>query len=133
MYKPVKFITEVPYLQSSTFYLFCKPLKILLPIETGCECIQTQTVPSVYNSVRRIIEGIGAKALYLKIYLYCENVFYAYLTIKNGKETFDINVGLKDGIKMAREMKIPIYVRDQILENNGIKITKDLVMKALKT
>jgi len=29
-------------------------------------------------------------------------------------------------------MNVPIYVKSQILEDHGIKITKDLIMKALK-
>ena len=132
MYKPVKFITEVPYLQSSTFYLFSKSLKILLPIEVENNHVQSSTTPTIYNSIKRAIEGIGAKVLHIKIYYHYENTFYTYLTIKNNKEVFEINISFKDGVEIAKEMNVPIYVKSQILEDHGIKITKDLIMKALK-
>ena len=132
MYKPVKFITEVPYLESSTFYLFSKSLKILLPIEIDNNDVQSSTTPTIYNSIKRIIEGIGAKVLHIKIYHHYENTFYTYLTIKNDKEVFEINISFKDGIEIAKEINVPIYVKSRILENHGIKITKDLITKALK-
>ena len=130
MYKPVKFITEVPYTDFSTLYLFCKSLKTLLPIEIIFN--NKTTTPSIYNSIKRILYGCGIDIAHIKIYhCYCNN-FYAYLTLRKEGRDFDINIGIKDALEISKETAVPIFVKDKILENYGIKITKDLIIKSLK-
>lgn len=130
MYKSVKFITEVPYTDFSTLYLFCKSLKTLLPIEIVFN--NKNTAPSIYNSIRRILRGCGIGVSNIKIYHYYCNSFYAYLTLKKGDREFEFNIGIKDALEISKEMSVPIFVKDKILENCGIKITKDLLIKSLR-
>ena len=130
MYKPVKFITEVPYPDFSTLYLFCKPLKTLLPIEI--EINTKSAAPSIYNSIKRIIRGCGMDVSNIKIYHYHSNNFYAYLTLKKEGKDFEFNIAIKDGLEISKEMSVPIFVKDEILENCGIKITRDLLIKSLR-
>lgn len=130
MYKSVKFITEVPYPNSSTMYLFCKSLKTLLPIETA---ITTKaTTPSIYNSIKRILYGCGIEVSHIKIYHFRCDIFYAYLTLKKEGRDFDFNIEIKDALEISKETSIPIFVKDKILKNYGIKITKDLIIKSLR-
>ena len=82
MYKPVKFITEIPYKDFSTYYLFNKRSKILVPIETCNSKGYDFGVPSIYNTIKRIIKGTGFSILGVKIYHYDGNIFYTYLSIK---------------------------------------------------
>ncbi len=130
MYKPVKFITEVPYTDFSTFYLFCRSIKTLLPIEI--ENSKKKEIPSIYNTVKRVLKGFNIGVSNIKIYHYYCDIFYAYLTLKKEAEEFEFNVGIKDALEISREMSVPIFVKDRILENYGIKITKDLLIKSLR-
>lgn len=132
MYKLVKFITEVPYKDYSTFYLFCKTPKLLLPVEIENKQNRAPQIPSIYNSVKRILLGTGISISHIKVYHQCEDVFYTYLTICKNGGAFEVNVSFKDAIEISKEMSIPIYVKEKILKNSGIEITKDIVLKALK-
>lgn len=130
MYKPVKFITEIPYNDFSTFYLFCKPLKILLPVEI--EKKTNPMAPTIYNSLKRILQGLKVNISYIRIYHQVGDTFYTYLAIKRNSETFEINISFKDALEISKEMAVPIFVKDKILKDSGIEITKDIIIKSLK-
>lgn len=132
MYKPVKFITKVPYRDYCTYYLFCMSNKVLIPIEIEAEDQEKSPTPSVYNTIKRILGALKCIALRINIYRISDGVFYSYLTIQKGNSIMDINVEFKDGLEISQEMSIPIYVRDKIMEQYGIQITKELITKALK-
>ena len=131
MYKPVKFIAEVPYIDFSTYYLFCKKLKTLVPIEIPVRTTGHADIPSVYDSIKRIIYGTGYSILGLKIYRQEGDVFYTYLAIKKNDTVLDINVSFEDGVKISNITSSPIYMERNILETSGIVINKDMVLKAL--
>lgn len=130
MYKPVKFITKIPYQDFFTYYLFCKPTKVLLPIEITNDKASTGD-PSVYNTVKRLICGLGAKIKFIKIYRFDQEVYYTYLTLERDRQTFDINVSFKDAIEIAKESRSPIYIKEEIINQCGIEITKEIIEKAL--
>ncbi len=130
MYKPVKFITEIPYNDFSTFYLFCKPLKILLPVEI--EKKTNPMVPTIYNALKRILQGLRVDISYIKIYHQFGDTFYTYLALKRENEIFEINVSFKDALEISKEMVVPIFIKDKILRESGIEITKDIIIKSLK-
>ena len=132
MYKPVKFIAEVPYIDFSTYYLFCKQLKTLIPIEIPSNTINHSEIPSVYDSIKRIIYGTGYSVLGLKIYRQECGVFYTYLIIKKNNTVLDINVSFVDGVRISNITSSPIYMEKNILEKSGIVINKDMVLKALR-
>lgn len=129
MYKPVKFIAKIPYKDFSTYYLFCRGEKTLMPIETY-DAYQPH-VPSIYNSLKRILVAMGFSVTGIKIYHFCGDKYYTCLTIHNEKNTFDINISFRDGIEIAKETESQIFVKDSILKEYGIKVTKELVQKAL--
>lgn len=133
MYKPVKFITNIPYKDFSTYYLFNKENKILIPIETD-KNHYSKAVPTVYNSIKRLVSALGYSFLCLKIYRLDQNIFYTYLSIYRSEklnDVMDLNIGFEDGIKISKENNIPIYINEEIIKRVGIVITKKLVEKAL--
>lgn len=132
MYKPLKFITEITYKGFSTFYMFCKETKTLLPVEISGNLVNNVAVPSIYNSIKRILIVAGYSISGIKIYYEYENTFYTYLTIKKGKISLDINLSFNDAVEISKETSAPIYVNEKILERTGIKVTKKLLTEALK-
>jgi len=133
MYKPVKFITSIPYKDFITYYLFNKTKKILIPIEISKE-ESVRAVPTIYNSMKRLISALGYSLLCLKIYKLDQNIFYTYLSIcknDNLSNVMDLNIGLKDGVEISKETNIPIYINEEIIKQVGIVVTRKLVEKAL--
>lgn len=127
MYKPIKFITKIVYRDFSTYYLYCRDIKTLLPIEYG----ENSVFPSALDTLKRVIFALGGKLNHLKIYKYRQDNFYTYLNLGKDEKKLDISVGFKDGIDIAREFKLPIYVKEEIIKEVGVEITKELVQKAL--
>ena len=123
MYKPVKFIAEVPYIDFSTYYLFCKKLKTLVPIEIPVRTTGHADIPSVYDSIKRIIYGTGYSILGLKIYRQECGVFYTYLIIKKNNTVLDINVSFVDGVRISNITSSPIYMEKNILEKTYVSIS----------
>jgi len=130
MYKSVKYITKIPYQDISTYYLFCKPSKVLLPIEIDNEKAYDPT-PSVYNTIKRIVIGMGARIKLVKIYRFSQSVYYAYLTLTTNGKDFDVNISLEDAMEISKEARSPIYVKEEIINQCGIEITKEIIEKAL--
>ncbi len=133
MYKAVKFITKIPYKDYYTYYLFCTSIKSLIPIEVHKNNYDNFSSPSIYNTVGRIIKAFNATATKVRVYHLKSGIFYTYLTIQIEGSFFDINIGVKDGVEIAHELSIPIYVKGKIIERCGIKVTKELIKKALRS
>ena len=127
MYKPIKFVTKINYKDFSTYYLYCKSLKTLLPVETSEE----RPFPSGANTIKRLVFALGGEIKCLKIYRCDENNFYTYINIEKSGSVFDVNISFKDGIDVVRDSCIPIYAEEKVLSNFGFEITKELVKKAL--
>jgi len=127
MYKPIKFVTKINYKDFSTYYLYCKSLKTLLPVET-CE---DKPFPSCTNTLKRLVSALGGRIRYLKIYRCDQSNFYTYLNIERSGSFYDINISFKDGIDVVRDLCVPIYAEEKILSNFGFELTKELVRKAL--
>jgi bifunctional DNase/RNase len=133
MYKSVKFITSIKGAGFSTYYLFCSSSRILLPINIENSRENEKSVPTIYDSIKRLLFGAGIKVLGIKIYYECDNIFYAYLTILKDKKKLDINISFKDAINIAKEVSAPIYVKKPVMDKSGIKITKSMIQEALQT
>jgi bifunctional DNase/RNase len=147
MYKPVKLITKIPYQDYSTYYLFNKADKVLIPVEID-KRTQSSAVPSIYSTLRRVVKALGYSFLYTRIYKQSQGVFYTYLSLGKSKggcnrldmldtklsdtnDTLDINISFRDGIELAKETNTPIYIKEEIIKEMGIEVTKELVEKAL--
>jgi len=132
MYKPVKFIAKIPFKDSYTYYLFCLSSKTLLPVEIEKETSETSAIPSIYNSLGRILKALKCSIVRISIYHINDGILYTYLTIQREKFMLDLNIGFKDGMEIAKELSIPIYVKEKIIQECGIEVTKELINRALK-
>lgn len=130
MYKLVKFITKVCYKDFSTYYLFCKGRKILIPIEIYNE--NDTATPTIYNCIKRILKAVGFSVMGIKVYRFSDNTFYTYVTLKKDDLEFDVNLSFKDALEISKETSSPIFIKNSILQSCGIEITRDMVIKALK-
>jgi len=130
MYKLVKYITKVNYRDFSTYYLFYKGRKILIPIEIYNE--KDTATPTIYNSIKRILKAVGFSVIGIKVYRFSENIFYTYVTLKKENLEFDVNLSFKDAVEISKETSSPIFIKNSILQSCGIEITRDMVIKALK-
>jgi len=127
MYKPIKLITKIDYGGFSTYYLYYKNTKTLLPIEIN----GTPQIPSIYNTLKRLIFALGGKAKYIKIYKVSQNTLYTYLTLEKEGQILDVSIGFPDAIEIARESDFPIFAKEEIIREHGIKITEKIVKRAL--
>ena len=142
----IEFLTEVADKTQKTFYLFDREQKVLLPLEspvenpteTGREN-QCQSQPprshnntvSTYRTLEMILKAVGARILQTKIYLHQEGIYYTYLMVEQAGRLYEVNIPCTDAVEIARRNKLPIYVADEILQKQGIAITKELLQEAL--
>ncbi|MBN1162907.1 bifunctional nuclease family protein [Patescibacteria group bacterium] len=127
MYKALELITTITDQNRKTSYLYNKKEKILLPI--------TQVyadIPHIYNTLYRIIKALNSDILCTKIYMHCNDKYYAYLTLVTPQDSVEINICIKDALNFAEKYNIPIYIRNHILYKNGFNITREMIEKALE-
>lgn len=127
MYKPVKLITKIDYGGFATYYLYYKNTKTLLPVEIN----GTVQIPSIYNTLKRLVFALGGKVKHIKIYKASQNTLYTYLTLEKEGQFLDVNIGFPDAIEIARELDFPIFAKEEIIRKCGIEITREIVKRAL--
>ncbi len=145
MYKRIYLIALVPNSQSNsnayTVYLFEKEEKIVLPVNLAKHEIRYlfkkrghkfPLQQNIYDTTVRILLGLEAKVISVSIYKYQNQKFYAYLNIIHSKNYLEISIKFSDSLKIANRFEIPIFIRRDILLNEGIKVTKKLLKDALR-
>jgi bifunctional DNase/RNase len=129
MFKSIEHLTTIPSEEMLTFYFYCRDQKVLLPIETKYKPIQSD--PDTMDTMRRVLCALESRVTGIKIYHHQQNVYYTYLEILKKDEFVDINIDLYDAIQAARMFEAPILIKDDILQESGLKITKELIEEAL--
>lgn len=131
MYKSVKYLTKVNNNIFSTHYLYDRTEKVILPIELTSR--HFDKTPTAADTLRRILNALQIKTLGIKISTYTNGIYYSYLSILRHKQILDIYINLEDALEIAVTCDLPILVKDRILEENGVKITSELIKKTLET
>ncbi len=138
MLLPLKLLTVIKngdIEDSYTFYFFCKKLKVLLPIVISSivnnECKNFENA-NIYNTYLRTLRALDAKIYGIRIYLYQNDVFYTYLCLYTSSNRFEINCNISDALKLLLQTGCPVFTTYKVLENGGIKVTKQLVSSALE-
>lgn len=137
MILPLKLLTVINNDENptiSTFYFFCKDLKILLPVTvTENDKIRFTNFEkaNIYNTYLRTLKALNAKIYGISIYLYRNNDFYTYLHLRTKSGRYEINCNISDTLGIYLHTKCPIFTTSKVLENGGIKVTKKLVASAL--
>lgn len=141
MLKPVELVAVMTSDDVVTAYLYERTEKILLPIEvSNKDYTQTHSFePCIYNTFKRTVLGLESDICAIKIYNYIDGIFYAYLSVStpfyddlNSVENVEISVNISDAIKLAQMFSAQIFVKNRVLINCGIKLTKKLIVEALK-
>jgi bifunctional DNase/RNase len=124
-----------------TAYFFAREEKIVLPIEFAQEEVtyllslsknKIARRQNIYETVIRIILGLGAEIESLSIYKYQDNEYYTYLNLKREGENLEVSLKFTDGLKIAKRAGASIYVKEEILENEGIKVNRQILRDALR-
>lgn len=121
----------------STVYLINKDSKVLLPITVkslyreGSDNIKVTDPPDIFDTIRRILNSFDSKILGITIYRYSHKRYYSYLNVYKEGKSLEINSELLDSIYLASKYKCPIYIKKEILNNNGLQINKKLIKDAL--
>jgi bifunctional DNase/RNase len=87
--------------------------------------------PQAAETIKKLIYALGVKAECIKIYLFQNNYFYTYMTVKVKDEEIDINVSFVDAIKLASSANLPILFEKSVIKECGFKVTKKMIEKAL--
>ncbi len=117
----------------NTLYLFESQSQTLLPIKLSNKYHtfllrdSDDITPSIYNTTNRILAAAGLSIECVKIYLSQFGVYYTYVSIKTTAQLLDINITLEDAFKMVDIYSTPLYINVNILIDEGIKITKELL------
>ncbi len=137
-------VSDQPY----TVYLFNEEEKILLPVTTNrvaCEQlllakqigdsvheIFSFARPHVHDSLKRTVLALGGEVVCTVIYKVITDVYYTYLRISKNNELLDIDIKITDGLSMALRCSTPIYVANEVVDKEGIKVTRELLERSLR-
>ena len=122
--------------QDSTVYLFNKEQGILLPIKMhtfsathilDAHARPIEPRPHVHNTIIRIISALRAEIDSILIYSYQDNIFYSYIRLRRETDFMDIDARPSDAISIALRHKVPVFVKKDVCESAGIKVTKELL------
>lgn len=131
MYKKAKYITTVPGENKKTAYVLCKNPNILLPIEVRDG--ERYAYPNIPTLLSHILNVLSAEIVMIKIFKYCSDLLYTYLTLKVGKRLVEINVAPDTAVKISALFKIPIYVNEKVVKDLGLRVTREMILKALES
>jgi len=119
-------ISKIDNENSYTYYFYQREFKIVLPIEYWSSKNDEDTYIRTLNALKVTIEKIS-------IYLYFNNQFYSYIKIKTEDGRFyDINSSISNALNIKEILpEIPMYIEFDILNSQGIKVTKELLERSL--
>lgn len=127
MMQKIKLLDAVINSNLVTFYFIHKNSKILLPVEININTLDTP----VYETLKKTFSMLGITFDCINIYLFKESNFYSHLKINAGDRVHEININTLDALNLARYLSIPVYIEEGVLEECGIKMTKEMIEKVL--
>lgn len=136
MFEKVQYLTYTINSNIPTFYFYHKQSKTLIPVKVDersaarlSEIHPSQ--PNAAETLKKMVYALGVKVESIKIYLFQDNYFYTYVTIKGTGEEIDINASLTDAINLASLVDSPILFEKNVIKECGFKVTKKMIEKAL--
>jgi len=145
MYKRVHFIALVPNhhpdSENHTLYLFDKNEKVVMPVEiknreavfylTGKTHLR-HPVPHLYNTIKRLLSCFNVRLVSVTVYNFQDGILYTYLNLIFDQKHLEINISFHDAFVLAMMYKSPLYIKNNILEEKGIKVSKQKLRDALR-
>ena len=145
MYKQIFIIAIIPSdiagRKKYTLYLFEKKHKYIIPIEVeqtaaglllGKRDLNSPNHPSIYNTVKRLVSGLGGKVVSITVYKFENEKFYSYLNVVFQNKHLEFNIHIADAVNIAKRFEAPIFIKTELLEKCGIKVTKKILRDALR-
>ena len=118
-----------------TLYFYCKKSSYLITIESTSKSIETlignneKTSNNVYFTLINLIKLFKAKIIKIVIF----NSGNCHLSVECELKKFQIHTALEDALIIAKLCNCKMYITENLLNDLGIKITKELLGKALNT
>ncbi len=132
MLTPLKLIAEIDSGQyTKTIYFYSFSTKTLLPITVNHKYFLESRYPGVHDTLYRVLKAMGADLVSVKIYLFKDSKFYTYLSIFRNNRCYEINCSFEDALEISKISRCRILAKSTILEKQGIKVTSELIKKAL--
>ena len=109
-------------------------------LTSGCRQIHARVEPaqaeSIYNGINGIVSprpnahdivtdafnNLGIEVLMVKVTDMRNQTFYGKIIVKNGNRIASLDARPSDATAIAVRMHVPVYVKTQLLEENGEKI-----------
>lgn len=136
IFEEVEYLTQIIYEGTPTYYFFHKKSKTLIPVNVDSVnslrlCDKHPSQPDTAETYKKLILAMGVKVQSIKVYLYQNNNYYTYVSVKGTGEEIDINASFIDAISLAKILGSPILFAKDIIKNCGFRITKKMIEKAL--
>ncbi|HLB51914.1 hypothetical protein A3F07_02090 [candidate division WWE3 bacterium RIFCSPHIGHO2_12_FULL_38_15] len=118
-----------------TLYFYCKKENYLITIESTSILIETlienndKTEYGLYLSISFLIKYFKAKISKIIIL----NCSCCQIYIEHKFKQFQIHIALEDALILAKLDNCKMYMTENIISDFGIKITKELLEKALNS
>ncbi|MCD4697020.1 MAG: DUF151 domain-containing protein [Bacteroidales bacterium] len=145
MYKRIYYIALVPNVKFGvkrhTIYLFNRDETIVVPVEVkNREALMFLTgklhvdsnAPDLYNTLKRLIEGLSAKLISITVYKHKSGIFYTYLNLICGERHLELGMEFADAFAISRLFDTPLYIDHKVLVKKGIKVSKEIIRDALR-
>jgi bifunctional DNase/RNase len=78
--------------------------------------------PLTHDLIKNLIESLECKLINVIITELQDSTYYAELTINRGERTFKVSSRPSDAIAVAIRMPVPIFVAEDLLNNEGISV-----------
>jgi bifunctional DNase/RNase len=136
MFEEVQYLTQIMYEKIPTYYFYHKQSRRLITVKIeGCNAMrlyeQHPSQPPAAETIKKLVFALGVKIESIKVYLFQNNNYYTYVTVKTSGDSVDINASFIDAIELAGLADSPILFEKEIIKECGFKVTRRMIEKAL--
>ena len=89
-------------------------------------------VPHLYNTIKRLLSCFKVRLVSVTVYNLQDGILYTYLNLVFNQKHLEINISFHDAFVLAMMYKSPLYVKNEVLEEKGIKVSKQTLRDALR-
>jgi len=126
MLRKTELLTKIADRIQTTYYLFDKEKKTLLPIVSP-----DKKDPSAHNTILKILKAFNSEILSIRISHIRKETYHVYVNVEFNGKLIEINADVSDALTLAQLKKVPIFLDESLLKKCGIKITRKLLEETL--